>query len=76
MAKPILCPKCGGNTQRKSGFQICRKCEYVLGTQQHNIDWNRYDHGHMRPYGNADEQLPRGRREPRRRYPLKFGENE
>lgn len=70
--KNTSCPRCSGPVIRKSGFRLCSKCEYRLGSNVVQTDWNRYFQGHMRPHGNADDQLPRGRKEPRRRYPLNF----
>jgi len=69
------CPRCGGTIIKRSGFSTCKKCEYVLGSQVHDIDWNRYDAGRLRPAKSADEQNLRVRRyEPKRRTPLKGDE--
>jgi len=71
----MKCPKCGGFLRKLSGFHVCKSCRYRMGSQNLEIDWDRYNLGYMSPHKNSDDQTrPSKAHNPRRRYPLKFEE--
>lgn len=67
------CPRCGGELKLVSGFRRCSKCEYVINTQNLNIDWSlRTPEGFKKAKGSDDQHKPDRTHNPKRRNPLRF----
>ena len=71
------CPRCSGKLQKRSGFEVCAQCGYVVGSQSLETEHDSFNYELARGYtAGSDEQFRtyRGDR-PRRRTPLNFDED-
>ena len=71
---PSGCPRCGDTFDMESGLARCMSCQYTPETQGNLGHYsNMLDGGYRAPTLNPEPQLWR-QSDPKRRYPLNFGD--